>query len=133
MTTQDAEFAGKITRHLDAGAASLRQGTAYGLQAARQRALARLAAPERQQASELVLAGGSARATRGSSRGFWLSARLWIGIVLIVAAGVGYQQWQSQQQVRDLEETDAAILTSDLPIDAYVDRGFQNWLTHADE
>ncbi len=24
-----------------------------------------------------------------------------------------------------------AILSSDLPIDAYLDRGFQNWLKHA--
>ena len=32
--------------------------------------------------------------------------------------------------MRDIEETDAAILTSDLPIDAYLDRGFQNWLKH---
>jgi hypothetical protein len=28
----------------------------------------------------------------------------------------------------DLEDTDAAILSSELPIDAYLDRGFQNWL-----
>jgi len=28
-----------------------------------------------------------------------------------------------------LAELDLQILTSDLPIDAYVDRGFQTWLT----
>jgi hypothetical protein len=33
----------------------------------------------------------------------------------------------------ELEETDAAILSSDLPIDAYLDRGFQNWLTRTSD
>ena len=47
-----------------------------------------------------------------------------------MAAGFGVQQWQAYQQLNDLEETDSAILSSDLPIDAYLDRGFQNWLKH---
>ena len=34
--------------------------------------------------------------------------------------------------MREIAETDAAILTSDLPIEAYVDRGFQNWLKHSE-
>ncbi len=49
---------------------------------------------------------------------------------MIVVAGFGFQQWQAYQQLKDIEETDAAILSSDLPIDAYLDRGFQNWLKH---
>ena len=48
-------------------------------------------------------------------------------------AGAAYQQGQSAQQIRELEETDAAILSSHLPIDAYRDRGFNNWLRHGDE
>ncbi len=54
-------------------------------------------------------------------------------MLLVVAAVVGYQQWQAYQQLRDIEETDAAILSSDLPIDAYLDRGFQNWLKHVSD
>ena len=52
---------------------------------------------------------------------------------MIVAASAAYQHWHSAQQIRELEETDAAILSSDLPIDAYLDRGFNNWLRHGDE
>ena len=59
-------------------------------------------------------------------------ARLWIGILLIVGSLVYYQYWQAAQQARDIEETDAAILSSDLPIEAYLDRGFQNWLRHSE-
>ena len=42
---------------------------------------------------------------------------------------IGYQQWNLYQQSREIEELDVQILSSDLPIDAYLDRGFQTWLT----
>ncbi len=129
MTTDDQDFAKKITTYLDHGTANLKAGIAYRLQAARHEALARLADPQR--VTGLDLAGahnGGGSGTFGGGRSFWTSGRLWIGIALIVAAGFGFQQWQAYQQLNDLEETDAAILSSDLPIDAYVDRGFQNWL-----
>jgi len=129
MTTQDQDFAKKITAYLDHGTANLKAGIAYRLQAARHEALARLADPQRVTGLDLAGAhnGGGSR-TFGGGRSFWASGRLWIGIALIVAAGFGFQQWQAYQQLNDLEETDAAILSSDLPIDAYLDRGFQNWL-----
>ena len=132
MTTHDDDFAKKITTYLDRSAADLKAGTAYRLQLARAEALARLADPQR--AAELRVAGanaGGGSGTAGGDRSFWASGRLWIGIALIAAAGFGYQQWQAYQQLNDIEETDAAILSSDLPIDAYLDRGFQNWLKHA--
>ncbi len=43
-------------------------------------------------------------------------------------AMIGYQQWTAWQELQELEDLDAQILTSDLPIDAYLDRGFQLWL-----
>ena len=132
MTSKDPDFAKKIVALLDQGTAELKPGTAYRLQLARQEALARLADPER--AAELQLAGAHALSRSGSSGGdrrFWASGRLWVGIALIAAAGFGYQQWVAYQQLKELEETDIAILSSDLPIDAYLDRGFQNWLNHA--
>jgi len=132
MTTKDQDYAKKIVTYLDRGTAELKAGTAYRLQLGRQEALARLADPKR--AAELRLAGahaGGGSGTTGTDRRFWASGRLWIGIALIAAAGFGFQQWQAYQQLKDIEETDAAILSSDLPIDAYLDRGFQNWLKHA--
>lgn len=125
MTTNDQDFAKKITTYLDHGTANLKAGVAYRLQIARQEALARLTDPQR--ATELGLAGVHG-GTLSGGRSFWTSAWLWIGIALIAAAGFGFHQWQAYQQLNDLEETDAAILSSDLPLDAYLDRGFQNWL-----
>jgi len=132
MTTKDQDYARKIVTYLDQGTAELKAGTAYRLQLARQQALARFTDPKR--AAELRLAGaqaGGGTGTTGLDRRFWASGRLWIGIALIAAAGFGVQQWDAYQQLKDIEETDAAILSSDLPIDAYLDRGFQNWLKHA--
>jgi len=129
MTTKDQYFAKKITTYLDKGTADLKPGMAYRLQLARQKALAQLADPQR--IAGLRLAGANANGgsgTAGGHRSFWASGRLWVGIALIVAASFGFQQWQAYQQLNDIEESDAAFLSSDLPIDAYVDRGFQNWL-----
>ena len=128
----DDIFAKKITTYLDHGVADLKAGTAYRLQLARTEALARLADPKRAPATEMAVArAGAGNGTASGGRGMGGRGWLWLGIALIVAAGFGYQQWQAYQQLNDIEETDAAILSSELPIDAYLDRGFQNWLKHA--
>jgi hypothetical protein len=125
----DDEFAKKITGYLDAGAADIKAGTAYRLQQARQDALARMRAPEPVMHARAAHAFAS---PGGPSRGVparWKSGRLWFGIAAIVVATLAWQQWQVYQQTREIEELDAQLLSSDLPIDAYLDRGFQNWLT----
>ena len=130
--TSDDNFAKKITTYLDQGAADLKPGTAYRLQLARAEALSRLADPKRVPEPRVAVAhAGVGSGNAGGGRGLSGKGWLWIGIALIVAAGFGFQEWQAYQQLNDIEETDAAILSSELPIDAYLDRGFQNWLKHA--
>jgi hypothetical protein len=128
MTSQDNEFAKKLTSYLDNGTANLKAGTAYRLQLARVEALARLGDPQRASATRMsaALAGAGSRTVGGS--GLRLNAKFLVGVLLIVVGYFGYHQWQAYQQLNDIQETDAAILSSDLPIDAYLDRGFQNWL-----
>jgi hypothetical protein len=125
MNDDQARFARKLAACLDRGAAELRPGTLYQLQQARGRALARVARSE-VTATEFAVAGaGSGRraALRAGGPVRWLGIALLVGIV-----GFGYQQWHAVQQVREFEELDLHLLASDLPIDAYLDRGFQNWL-----
>lgn len=127
----EREIAEKITAYLDQGAAGLKAGTAYRLQLAREKALAVLSEPST--ASEPLGASvqGLALAGVGSLGGGGrrlLDARIWIAVLLILGSVLSFQYWQSVQQVREIEETDTAILTSELPIEAYLDRGFQNWL-----
>ena len=132
MTTEDQDFAKKIASYLDRGVAELKSGTAYKLQLARSEALARLADPNRAAQSQLVLSGAGTWSI-GGRFGFRVGTRYWLGILILILALFGFQQWQAYQQLRDIEETDAAILSSDLPIDAYLDRGFQNWLKHVSD
>ena len=126
MIRDEDQFAKKIAEHLNAGTAALRAGTAYKLQQARAKALARLD-PAYAPQTELVhaLAGSGGRSAPGLRRGMWLG----FAVLLLAAGFFGYQQWSLYQQTRELAELDLQILTSDLPIDAYVDRGFQTWLT----
>jgi uncharacterized protein DUF3619 len=125
----ETEISTKIMRYLDNGTAELKAGTAYRLQLAREQALARLGDPRR--ASDFALAGAGG-GTLGGGRHVLTDVRVWIGILLIVGGVLYYQYWQASQLVREITDTDAAILTSDLPIEAYVDRGFQNWLRHSE-
>lgn len=127
MTSRETEIANKIRPYLDQATAELKAGIVYRLQLARADALARLSDPQRVVASELAHAlAGAGTGSRPTTR---FSFRLWISIALFaVVAGFGWQQWRTFQDTREFEELDAQILSSDLPIDAYLDRGFQNWL-----
>jgi hypothetical protein len=122
----EKDFAHRITAHLDRGTADLRAGTVYRLQQARAAALARLdptLAPAYETA--FATAGGRGRGPRSRT----MSPLRWLGVALIVAAlAFSWQQWRAFQQVQDLQDLDEQILSSDLPIDAYLDRGFLNWL-----
>ncbi|HTS22579.1 MAG TPA: DUF3619 family protein [Casimicrobiaceae bacterium] len=123
----ELETARKIMGYLDRGAADLKPGTAYKLQLARQAALAR--AREPQTASELVLAGAGRTML---PRRVYADLRIWLAVLVLICGLASYQYWQSVQQQRDIEETDAAILSSELPIEAYLDRGFQAWLKRSE-
>ena len=127
MIRDEDDFAKKITGYLDIGAASLKQGTAYRLQQARAQALARLAGPVAVPESRLAhaLVGGGAPGGAGSRLGL----RVGFAVLLLAALAFGYQQWSAYKQADELAEIDVQILSSDLPIDAYLDRGFQTWLT----
>ena len=93
------------------------------LQAAREVALSRQR-PERSPAlawADNVL---------GRFGGGWTTLTLYAVLSLSVLSGgaTGSYNWQQIQRIAELEEIDSQLLTDDLPIDAYLDRGFQNWL-----
>jgi hypothetical protein len=136
MTSSEEELAGKLRTYLDQAAAELRPGLAYRLQQARAQALGRLAenaqsAPSGQLAGARGLVGAGAAGgylKTGDDRPVLSPARLWVAAGLLALAILGWQQWMAWQELAEVEDLDAQILTSDLPIDALVDRGFHLFL-----
>lgn len=56
------------------------------------------------------------------------SLRLLLPVALLVVGLAAIYGWQRDQRASDIEEIDALLLADDLPIDAYLDRGFEAWL-----
>jgi hypothetical protein len=89
--------------------------------------LARQAALGRKRARVPVLAALGARFDMEEGVGPVLASLA--GIMLLVGA---LAFWHAQQHIIELEEVDSAILIDDLPLDAYVDKGFDAWLRRSD-
>jgi hypothetical protein len=115
---EEIKFANKIRQALNESS-RVDARIARRLADARERAvLARK--PEREPA--LAWAGGGF----GGVGGF--SLRVLLPVLLLVAGLLAIYTWQEEQRAADIEELDAMLLTSELPIDAYLDRGFEAWL-----
>ncbi|HVF65925.1 MAG TPA: DUF3619 family protein [Casimicrobiaceae bacterium] len=126
MNAWEDDFGKKVKGMLDQGSGELRAGVGYRLQQARAAALERANAQAVAAVSPELAVAGTGRAP--ASRPVYLQPRMWLALGILVAGIVGYEQWTAWQHLRELEDLDAQILTSDLPIDAYLDRGFQHWL-----
>ena len=114
-------FASKICQVLDR-ATHVAPSIAERLRAARERAL-EVRLPER--APALAWAD-NVLGNLGGPSGLWL--RLVLPALLVVLSVTGIYTWQQSQRLAEIEEIDAELLTDDLPIDAYLDRGFEAWL-----
>jgi hypothetical protein len=62
----------------------------------------------------------------GGVTGF--SFRLVLPMAVLVGGLLAINGWQQNQRVAEVEEIDALLLTDDLPLDAYLDKGFEAWL-----
>ena len=102
--------------------APLGAALAQRLRAARERALAR----QKTEAAPALAWADNVLGTLGGWSG--LTVRVMLPLVILAAGVSGVYSWQQYQRAAEVEEIDAQLLTDDLPIDAYLDRGFQNWL-----
>ena len=76
-------------------------------------------------ADELALAGSSLGRLGGVRV---LLCRVALPAMILGIACATTFVWQQQQRAAEIEELDALLLSSDLPIDAYLDQGFATWL-----
>jgi len=121
----EIKFANKIRQALNEGA-RVDARIAERLRAARERALA-----ARKPAHEPALAWARSGSTGmvGGFGGFGgFSLKVLLPTLLLIAGLISIYSWQQEQRAADAEELDAQLLTDDLPIDAYLDRGFEAWL-----
>jgi hypothetical protein len=98
------------------------------LKAAREQAVAR----QRITAPRLVLAWAD-NLTGGLVDSGSLFSRFLLPAAMLILGLVAVNTWQQSQTVQELVEIDSGVLTSDLPIDAYLDRGFDAWLKRSSQ
>ena len=117
----EAQFGRRIRQILNQGT-QVDAKVAERLKRARELALAR----QRPEAAPAFAWADNALVRLGGWGGFAL--RVLLPLAVLLASGVGLYTWDQNRRAAELEEIDAQLLTDDLPIDAYLDRGFQNWL-----
>lgn len=133
---KEFEFAGKIRRALDESAAGLPAPTLDRLAGARRLALARkkpetVAAPAF--VPVLAPAGAPLEAPRRETRRLsplGRVLRVWPVVALVGGIAV-IAYWENLQRAAELADIDAAMLSDDLPLNAYLDHGFNAYLSRA--
>ena len=110
----------KIRHILGHGIDNLDNTTSKKLQAARQSALAH----QKTAAVGLSVAGVDSFA----SEVLLPQARTLVALIALAVGVVGTYYWNNFQQAAENEEIDSALLSDELPINAYLDHGFHAWL-----
>jgi len=121
----ELHFTRRIRSHLDQST-QLDPAIADKLRAARELALSRQRpepAPVLAWADNVF---GNGEGWRGV--GWQIGARVLLPAAVLIVAVAGIYNWQEKQRLAEIVELDSQLLTDDLPIDAYLDRGFENWL-----
>ncbi|MBU3606615.1 DUF3619 family protein [Polynucleobacter sp. MWH-Creno-3A4] len=113
---------------LSHGAQSLPTGIKERLHAARMKALS-VRKAEKVRVQTRILAGATGNWGSQSS-GLW-DAMSWVAPLAVLVFGlIGIAQWQDNSRINDIAEVDAALLSDDVPPDAYADSGFMAFLKH---
>jgi uncharacterized phage protein gp47/JayE len=125
-----ATLAQKLRPHLDRAAEHVTPHIASRLAAARQAAVAAIARPETQTASDVIANGTTLAMSGDGSRGRLTDWRFWAtGLVVaaLIATYVG-NEWRESVDAREAADVELMILGDDLPVDALLDKGFKSFL-----
>ena len=118
----EPQFGNKIRQILNEGT-RLDENILGRLRLARQNAL-------RRQLVEHPVAGLAwVEGLVGSFGGFTgFSFRFVLPMAVLVGGLLAINGWQQTLRIAEAEEIDALLLTDELPLDAYLDKGFEAWL-----
>lgn len=117
----EQHIAYKVRQHLNRGLRELKPETVSRLASARESALAR----QKQVVHQSVLAsvGGFAHHWFGELR----ISQAALALVLLLSVVLS-TFWMADRRVEELGSIDSALLSDDLPIGAFTDKGFDAWL-----
>lgn len=116
----ERELANQIKQELNYATGQLDSRVLERLKAAREHALEIYAGQLAAQPS-LAYAG-----QRGHHSG--LFGRKWLSAATLLLVLIAGAVWQQQNVVQQDDDVDAALLASDLPLNAFVDQNFHLWL-----
>ena len=105
---------------------NLSAGIKDRLHAARMKALS-VRKPEKAFIQKPAFAGITGNWNFGSN-GIWDTVGWIAPLVVLVFGLIGIAQWQDDARINDIAEVDAALLSDDVPPDAYADSGFLAFL-----
>jgi len=123
MNRPDDELAGRIVQQLDRGVQHLDPATCERLAAARKVALSHY--HEKPEPAFGLAWAMNAISHKGVQRPY--GARYLIAVAALVLGLIGVAYWQTMTS-NDFSDIDVNLLTDDLPLNAYLDRGFDSWL-----
>ena len=123
MNRPDDELAGKIVQQLDRGVERLDPAVRERLAAARKVALSHYR--ERPEPVFGLAWAVNAISHKGGQRPH--RGRYLVAAAALVLGLIGVAYWQTTTP-NDFSEIDVNLLTDDLPLNAYLDRGFDSWL-----
>ena len=116
----EPEIGRKIAQMLDHGLDDMKQGTLNRLQAARRASL------DNYYLAEATVSVGQGTSAHGHDRHYRARKLLSVIALLFVIAGITY--WQTLQPGDENEDIDIMLLVDDLPVNAYLDDEFDEWL-----
>jgi len=119
----EQEFGLFIRQHLNAGSSTLDKQLSEHIFEARRTAMARHAQLETQRG---VVSFGHSVLVWGRD-----NIQPFLVAFCVVSALAICNYWMSQEHTSELAEVDSALLADDLPINAYLDKGFVTWLSSA--
>ena len=125
-----------VRQHLNSGLRAISPLELKGLAESRQMALQRQKAPQTQQVMQLAGAHGVSYRAWGladigqafsRSRGL----RIFLAVFFLMTGMLLASIWKGHAEIAELVEVDSALLSEELPPDAFLDKGFAGWLSYS--
>lgn len=124
MNQPEHELAKKLVQYLDYGVDHLEPGVREQLAAARRTALSHY----REKPATVLGLAWAGQAAHWLTDHLHYSTRLLIAATALVLATAGVVYWQNTGPSNGLADIDLYLLTDELPVNAYLDKGFDSWL-----